>query len=169
MRGFQCVQGLVTLTDVTAGTGGLCLIPQSSQFHEALMDLTGEENNFVEIPPSFPALSNKQILPLCQAGDMILWDSRTIHCSTPALEPPTTSADELLRITAYICMTPKKLAGNKVLQNRIQAYMRDMTLHHWPHIITHQIDPRDPKTLISHTVPKADNSRPRSRVGIVYG
>lgn len=144
MRGFQCVQGLVTLTDVTAATGGLCLIPGSFQHHEALMELTGEKNNFVEIPASFPALLDKQILPLCQAGDMILWDSRTIHCSTPALEPPTTSPDELLRIAAYICMMPKHLAGNDVLQNRIQAYMRDMSLHHWPHIITHQIDACDP-------------------------
>lgn len=79
-RGFQCVQGLVTLTDVTAGTGGLCLIPGSFQSHEALMDLTGEENNFVEIPASFPALNEKQILPLCQAGvyDMILYDMMLI-------------------------------------------------------------------------------------------
>jgi ectoine hydroxylase-related dioxygenase (phytanoyl-CoA dioxygenase family) len=143
-RGFQCVQGLVSLTDVTAATGGLCLIPGSSTCHEELVELTGEESNFVEVPPTFHVLTQKQILPLCEAGDMILWDSRTVHCSTPALEAPTTSPDELLRIAAYICMTPKKWATNDVLQNRVQAYMRDMSLHHWPHIITHQIDPSDP-------------------------
>ena len=144
MRGFQCVQGLVTLTDVTAGTGGLCLIPKSSQSHDELVDLVGEKSNFVIVPPTFHALTQKQILPLCQSGDMILWDSRTIHCSTPALEFPTTSADELLRIAAYVCMTPRELANDDVLRNRMEAYMRNMSLHHWPHIITHNINIDDP-------------------------
>mmetsp|Transcript_32883 Transcript_32883/g.61363 ORF Transcript_32883/g.61363 Transcript_32883/m.61363 type:complete len:319 (+) Transcript_32883:59-1015(+) len=144
LRGRQCVQGLVTLTDVTAATGGLCLIPGSGKHHDELVELTGVETNFAKVPPSFHALRQKQILPLCQAGDLILWDSRTIHCSTPALEIPTQSPDDLLRIVAYICMTPRRLAGNDVLENRMQAYMRDMTMHHWPHIITHPIDERDP-------------------------
>ena len=144
LRGRQCVQGLVSLTDASAGTGGLCLIPGSTKFHDELVEQTGIETNFVEVPPSFHALNQKQILPMCKAGDMILWDSRTIHCSTPALETPSHSPDELLRIAAYVCMTPRRLAGNDVLQNRMQAYMRDMTLHHWPHIITHEISDRDP-------------------------
>ena len=146
LRGLQCVQGLVTLTDVTAGTGGLCLIPHSSACHDELVDVTGEERNFLEVPPSFHALKQKQILPLCKAGDMILWDSRTIHCSTPALEAPTASPDELLRIAAYVCMTPSRLAGKDVIQNRIEAYMREVSMYHWPHIITHQMNPSDPVT-----------------------
>jgi ectoine hydroxylase-related dioxygenase (phytanoyl-CoA dioxygenase family) len=139
MRGFQCVQGLVSLTDVTPSTGGLCLIPGSAACHNELLDLTRETDNFVEIPPTFHALNRKQILPLCQAGDMILWDSRTMHCSTPALEQPTQPIDQLLRVAAYICMTPKEWATKEVIQNRVQAYMREMSLHHWPHILTHPI------------------------------
>lgn len=144
MRGFQCVQGLVSLTEVSAGTGGLCLIPGSPTFHDEVVELTGVENNYVKVPGSFHALRHQQILPLCHAGDMILWDSRTIHCSTPALVAPTASPDELLRIAAYVCMTPRKLATAEVIDNRVQAYMRDMTLHHWPHVITHQIEESNP-------------------------
>ena len=51
---------------------------------------------------------------MCKAGDLVLWDSRTIHCNSPALKPPTTALgyrdDELLRAVVYTCMTPQHMA-----------------------------------------------------------
>ena len=56
--------------------------------------------------------------------------------------------------------------------NELIAYMKanpNKLSYASPGIGTSMSPPQNPKTLISHTVPKADNSRPRSRVGIVYG
>merc|ERR1719326_2042181 len=43
----------------------------------------------------------------CKAGDLILWDSRTMHANTCADAPPELDPHQLLRLTAYVCMTPK--------------------------------------------------------------
>ena len=82
-------------------------------------------------------LYSNSSLRVC-VGDMILWDSRTIHCSTPALDtshahihPP----NKLLRVASYISMTPYHLASESVISNRVKAYEYDHTTTHWPHII----------------------------------
>ena len=67
---------------------------------------------------------------------MILWDSRTIHCSTPALHttrshPP----NQLLRAASYISMVPFRLASDAAVQNRIRAYEYNQTTTHWPHLV----------------------------------
>lgn len=140
-RGFRCVQGILTLLDCNAQTGGFSLIPGSHKFHEELLGVAGKDVNFVTVPPDFHVLQQKQIMPCYRAGDMILWDSRTVHCSSPALEHPTSSPDRLLREIAYICMSPRQWATSDVVHNRVQAYERDMSLYHWPHLITHEIPP----------------------------
>ena len=41
-------------------------------------------------PNDDPLLADSQpIICHMQAGDLMLWDSRTIHCSSPGLETPT--------------------------------------------------------------------------------
>jgi hypothetical protein len=127
------------MLDCNQYTGGFSLIPGSHKFHEELLSIAGKSQNFITIPSDFHALRNKQIMPCFRAGDMVVWDSRTIHCSSPALEPPVTPVDKLLREIAYICMAPREWATPEVVENRVQAYERDMSLYHWPHLITHTI------------------------------
>jgi len=43
---------------------------------------------------------HKMLLKL-QAGDMVIWDSRTLHCSISGFEPPTTPIDRYLRVASY--------------------------------------------------------------------
>ena len=43
-----------------------------------------EEWNFVQIRKGDPILKNTGKLVCCKAGDMIVWDSRNVHCNTPA-------------------------------------------------------------------------------------
>ena len=132
----------MTLLDCNQYTGGFSLIPGSHNYHEELLEVAGREENFIRIPSNFHVLQRKQIMPCFCAGDMIVWDSRTVHCSSPALSAPITPVDKLLREAAYICMTPRKWASQAVIENRVQAYERDMSLYHWPHLITHEI-PKD--------------------------
>ncbi|CAM9360576.1 unnamed protein product, partial [Ectocarpus fasciculatus] len=136
LRGRHAVQGLVTLTDATAETGGFCVVPGSHKYHDELMDTLNRrsEKNFVFVPPSFHALQERQILPLCQAGDMVLWDSRTIHCNTSSLVQPTTlPKNELLRAVGYVCMTPASKATPEVIEKRRLIFEQGDGTTHWPH------------------------------------
>jgi hypothetical protein len=141
LPGFQCAQGLVTLKDVTAATGGFCCIPGSHLYHDQVLatDLTGNpERNYIKIPhdfsPSGVNLPLREILVLCRAGDLILWDSRTIHCNTPALKRPVTprSSPDLLRMACYVCMTPTAMASEEVLEQRIRLFEHGIGTCHWP-------------------------------------
>ena len=42
--------------------------------------------DFISIDKDDPIMTSREpILICCKAGDMILWDSRTVHCNTPGL------------------------------------------------------------------------------------
>ncbi len=98
--------------------------------------------------PGFKTMPRK--LVHCRAGDLVLWDSRTIHCNTPA--PRATRASggggggglsggadgsgagaRLVRAVAYVCMTPARLASAQVRRARRAAYETRTTTAHWPH------------------------------------
>lgn len=165
LRGLQCVQGLVTLTDVTPQTGGFCVIPGTHRHHDELMETAARGGrNFVQVPGEHPLLQRPQVLPLCRAGDMILWDSRTIHANTPSLIPPTTSPSDLLRAVGYVCMTPADKASPEVLETRQQIFERGMGTTHWPHLLPYTVNTADPGTPV--ITPLTDVS-PQQRALIV--
>jgi hypothetical protein len=86
------------------------------------------------------------MLQVCaQAGDLILWDSRTVHCNTPALTVPAflalspaervaeaAAATQLIRVVSYVCMLPTAHATPDVLQNRLELFRHRIATSHWP-------------------------------------
>jgi len=86
-KGRHAVQGLVTLYDGDESTGGLVVIPDSPFLHKEVAERRGSKGTFdlVFIPIHDPALRKPGQLVKCKSGDLILWDSRTIHCNSPAL------------------------------------------------------------------------------------
>jgi hypothetical protein len=149
LRGFHCVQGLVSYKDANAQTGGFCVIPGSQKYHDELVDLASMgDANFVKVPGSFHALKEKQILPKVKAGDLILWDSRCIHANTPSLIKPIDQLeDDLLRIVAYVCMMPSNLASEDVIRNRINIFESGKGSTHWPHVIPYTCRAPETKTF----------------------
>lgn len=138
---------MVSLTKADETTGGLCLIPTSHLYHDELMDSLpqSQSGHYVQIPGDCPALLLPQILPCLDAGDMVLWDSRTMHCSTHALSSPSSPVciDRLLRMAAYVSMSPRSWATPLVLETRVLAYKLKMTTSHWSHICTYHIPERE--------------------------
>src|SRR3569833_2471498 len=55
-----------------------------------------------------------------EAGDLLLWDSRTIHCSSPGVEAPDAKA-ELMRAVSLICFMPRAMSNEKVIAQRRHA------------------------------------------------
>lgn len=82
-------------------------------------------------------LGCKPILLKAKAGDLILWDSRTLHGgrvgTTGASGGGVDGAMELARIAVPVCMTPRALASKAVQRSRHQGYRQGNTFNHWPH------------------------------------
>jgi len=140
-RGLHCVQGLVTLKDATEETGGLVVVPRSHRFHNDICshykagDLT---SNFLSIDVNDRVLTEGDGGPrmvAARAGDMILWDSRTVHCNTSPLRENSDllNGDDLVRAVCYICMTPAAWCSEETLRRRQQGYREGVTATHWPH------------------------------------
>lgn len=99
--------------------------------------------NYLRIPDIHPLL---QELPprliKCKAGDLVVWDSRCIHCNTPALvDDSGANQAALIRIVAYVCMSPLSLfAPDMDLFKNLEEFRRlreeyvrnRTTCTHWP-------------------------------------
>lgn len=96
--------------------------------------------DYVSIPSDIIKQSNPRLIK-CHAGDLIVWDSRCIHCNTPALIDKPNNNVELLRIVAYICMSPLSLFVPDGLRYENLEEFRELrenfvrnnvTCTHWP-------------------------------------
>mmetsp|Transcript_19863 Transcript_19863/g.25688 ORF Transcript_19863/g.25688 Transcript_19863/m.25688 type:complete len:327 (+) Transcript_19863:93-1073(+) len=140
--GKECIQGLLTLYDVTPATGGLTVIPRSNVTFANLSNTLEirHTHDFVALPSEHPSIQNSLLIQ-CKAGDLCLWDSRTAHCNTPGFECKEngdsldkSQSDELLRLVSYICMTPRsKVKDRRVLKMRENAVKNQQSTSHWPH------------------------------------
>jgi hypothetical protein len=164
--GKACIQALVNLLPVTENTGGNVVVPKShnffphhyhndnvrpyhdcSDFYKARLEELGEED-WMEIDPNDSLLLQPQsnVTCLLGPGDMILWDSRTIHCSNPKENTISSSTDReggvkipaieksahgLIRAAAAVSMMPTNRATSSVLEQRRLAVNQKRTLTHW--------------------------------------
>jgi len=137
-QGLHAIQGFVALTAQGARTGGLQVIPASHHTHNAWVTepTFARDHDFCMVqqalPISAPLLQQQTRLVHCQAGDLVLWDSRTVHCNTPAQTHPTSAQNELLRVAMYTCLVPRAWASDAELQLRRRAYDNGYSCNHWP-------------------------------------
>jgi len=88
---FTCAQAFVSLTSNDETTGGFAVIPGSHHRHPEIFTRwpLSRTNDFFVLPRSDPILldhNSARVLHVC-AGDLILWDSRCLHCNVPARHP----------------------------------------------------------------------------------
>ncbi|CAD7968362.1 unnamed protein product [Amoebophrya sp. A25] len=153
------IQGLVTLYDQTEATGGLYLVPGSHKHHEELCDAKQYppfENTFekgTEDPNYIELLGEHRFrktwesfgkLIRAKAGDLILWDSKALHCNVCGVSVSRTSSsssatlprlpprDRLLRAVVYVSMSPRKWATAEILEDRQKAFAMNGCSTHWP-------------------------------------
>lgn len=123
------IQGLVNLCDNGDNDGGLILIPDSHNAHKALFKKLGKEDHpgdwykFSDEEKKDPIFS-KHLKINGKAGDVFLWDSRTLHCNTVPTSQNT-------RACVYVCQIPKVHVPEKTKKKRESAWMsRRCTNHH---------------------------------------
>eukprot|EP00927_Polykrikos_kofoidii_P039521 TRINITY_DN33880_c0_g1_i1.p1 TRINITY_DN33880_c0_g1~~TRINITY_DN33880_c0_g1_i1.p1 ORF type:complete len:354 (+),score=31.34 TRINITY_DN33880_c0_g1_i1:64-1125(+) len=139
---FACVQGMLPLYDVTDVTGGLEVVPRSHspEARDLLVKRLGEDlrclGDFCTLPKDYYTTDRSKLVT-AQAGDLILWDSRTVHggkVGTGALAADREAIPpHLARLSLPICMTPRSLASAEVLQARVVMFSEGKTTNHWPH------------------------------------
>lgn len=69
-----------------------------------------------------------------EAGDMMLWDSRTVHCSSPGpgpIPPTNPESPELLRVASLVCMMPRAVSNDEVIAKRRHAVQSRISTTNW--------------------------------------
>ena len=132
---FECIQSWITGYDVDDGDATLAFMESSNTYHKEFQDTfkitdksdwykhSEEEQSFYEKK----GCQEKRIR--CKAGDMVLWDSRTIHCGT---EPVKNRPNPKLRNVAYICMKPRHFSTEANLRKKRKAFDELRMTTHWP-------------------------------------
>lgn len=136
--GFHCVQGLVSLLPTSPTSGGNIVVPGShrlfasipERYTERLARIDKSIDHF-RFPADDPQLAETPpIMCHLEAGDMLLWDSRTIHCSSPGSQDDA-SADALVRAVSLICMMPRSRSNPEVIERRRAAVLDRTSTTNW--------------------------------------
>ncbi|KAJ3464939.1 hypothetical protein MRS44_005597 [Fusarium solani] len=138
-KGLACVQGLLNLSPAGPKDGGLLLMVGSSSLFEEFFrcnpardrgnvaakfyDFYGFNEDEIKW---FEEKGCRQIKVNAEPGDLILWDSRTIHhVALPE--------SETIRTVLYTCFTPAALAKPEDVTYKAELFGRWEATTHWPH------------------------------------
>ena len=128
------IQAILALSNVTKQSGGTEFLPRSHRHHEAFVlrndDEPYHDNTWEFITTTESDYIFKQcldpIFPNLNIGDLLIWDSRTLHRVLPPLDHKNTN-----RIAFYLSMMPKKNATQTVLELRKNAFYNGLHTTHW--------------------------------------
>lgn len=135
--GLECVQGMVPLIHVDEHSGGLQVVPDSH--------LDAAKEAFKRTHPHMRSsgdwcpcddhdLQQQAVLLLADPGDLILWDSRTIHGGLVGSgKGQQDEPVELARLAVTVAMTPRAWAGQLVQERRRAGFQKGENFNHSPH------------------------------------
>ncbi|KAJ5815244.1 hypothetical protein N7474_007021 [Penicillium riverlandense] len=136
-RGLHCVQGIINLSPAGPEDGSLILLPRSNTVTEKFFDeqtdpSTWLKNDFRSISETemdwFKDKGMEPIKVLADPGDLILWDSRTVHWGG---EP--TAQSDTIRTVIYASYSPASMASKETLEAKQTAFRSYGATTHWAH------------------------------------
>ncbi len=136
-RGLHCVQGILNLSPSGPEDGGLVVYPRSHKLNDEFFDTKTEMatwnplDRYLFNEEQLAWFAQQGIHPhkVCaDIGDLILWDSRTIHYGT---EP--TELSNQIRTVIYAAYTPARLASQESLERKRKIFKSWGGTTHWPH------------------------------------
>ncbi|KAJ5599499.1 hypothetical protein N7450_000566 [Penicillium hetheringtonii] len=134
-RGLHCVQGIINLSPAGPDDGSLIVLPRSNTVMESFLDTetdpdTWQKKDFRFISEDemtwFRSRGMKPVKVLAEPGDLIVWDSRTVHWGGE----PTPNSDTI-RTVIYASYSPAKLATHETLQLKKEAFESFLATTHW--------------------------------------
>jgi ectoine hydroxylase-related dioxygenase (phytanoyl-CoA dioxygenase family) len=141
-RGIHCVQGIICLSPAGPEDGGLVVFPGSHNVNEEFFygSEVAASRRKEWLPMRDVYLFNQDELDwfhtrglrphkVCaEPGDLILWDSRTIHYGA---EPTERSSQ--IRTAIYAAYTPARFASKEQLELKKRIFENYGATSHWPH------------------------------------
>ncbi|KAJ4298140.1 hypothetical protein N0V90_006039 [Kalmusia sp. IMI 367209] len=145
-KGMQCVQGILNLAPNGPEDGGLVVLQGSHKLNEEFFKAhPGLKDRPTWGPADWFGFANEEVAwfeqrgctqrKVCaDPGDLILWDSRTIHYNV-------VPSSRNVRAVMYVCYTPAAFASQDDLEKKATYFHQRLGTTHWPHAnIFHQED-----------------------------
>jgi hypothetical protein len=118
---FDTVQGLLNFFPTTAQSGSTVVVPRSHHEFQRICADKPAKGSFVRLTSAADRAycRERAVMVLLGPGDLCLWDSRTVHCSS-GVDAACSSVSEALpgreraplaRLVAYISMLPRRSLG----------------------------------------------------------
>jgi len=161
---LDCIQGMMPLLPVTEESGGLEVVPKSHldenkiKFRERYPSMKGK-GDWCPLNAGDP-LYHDAILLTADPGDLILWDSRTIHGGRVGSGKKSVDCNKdgnvinrdsngnevinqdkervqsdlpLVRLSVCVAMTPRSKASAEILKARKLGFDSGISFNHCPH------------------------------------
>jgi len=137
-KGLHCVQGFVSLTDNVERS--FVVYEGTHLLHEKYMKLkglTGTRHWRLIEPEYLEPLQNRRKVLKVNAGDLVLWDSRTFHQNQYGTLPEE-------RLVQYVCFLPRHHLSNTpgMIRTRQKYFEKRRTTSHWPYPLS--VNPQHP-------------------------
>lgn len=132
---FECIQSWITMNDVNVGDATLQFLEGSHKLHKTFAETFGKssKDDWYQLSDEemswYETKGCTRTSIKCKAGDMVLWDSRTIHAGQEAIfgrEKPNE------RYVVYVCMQPRSFASPKMIDKKLNAFENMRMTSHWP-------------------------------------
>lgn len=140
---MQAVQGLVNFAPNGPKDGGLMLMKGSAKLFDEFFAQDRDPYDHEDAPPPeikymdlflfhqrdlkwFEDRGCELIKVNMDPGDLVLWDSRTMHYAC-------LPEGDQIRHVQYVCMTPRRFATEKALELKKYCFENYMGTTHWPH------------------------------------
>ncbi|KAK6909667.1 hypothetical protein L486_00686 [Kwoniella mangroviensis CBS 10435] len=140
VQNFELYQGIANLSPNGPEDGGLCVLKGSHKLHQEYFDHIGgfkldqdagvKENGYnykIDEMDWFEGIGCEEVKVCAGEGDLILWDSRTIHWNAS----PT---GEQTRFVTYVCYCPKTLMSSEELAVKAQIFKDRKGTTHFPYM-----------------------------------
>jgi ectoine hydroxylase-related dioxygenase (phytanoyl-CoA dioxygenase family) len=151
-------------------------------YKDRIVELKGDD--WMEIPHDDDDVFQDETKILSCAlgpGDLLLWDSRTVHCSYPAEsdsndhkvvvgdENLRSVANGLIRAATLVSMMPTDRATQSVLEQRREAVDSSRTLTHWANKVAPLGEEREELVAVESSCVAAMKKLPGPKVLLEFG
>ncbi|EXJ77298.1 hypothetical protein A1O3_10456 [Capronia epimyces CBS 606.96] len=136
-RGLHCVQGIINLSHAGPEDGSLVVLPGSHKYTAEFFDTQTDRDSWPTIDwrrfsedemAWFASKGLKAVKVEAEPGDLIVWDSRTVHYGG---EP--TDKSDVVRTVIYASYAPAKLAAPEALEEKRRVFDVHGATTHWAH------------------------------------
>lgn len=136
-KGKKCIQGFVNFFPVHQGDATLCILEGSHIYHQSFgerFQITDKKDwyllNDEELDIYMNEYQCKPVCVTCGEGDMVFFDSRTIHQGRAVVKGNRETPNQ--RLAIYVCMQPDD-GLTSVMRKKKEKYFHHMRMtSHWP-------------------------------------